>query len=115
MSQRFAETERTIVVNCATAGDNIIIPAPSAIQALYIDNVNFITSAAVTVTLKSGVTALSGPYAMTANQGYAMENTPALEHGILECEPGQAFVINLGGAVQVSGFVRYRILNEGQT
>lgn len=109
----FMETERTAVINISTSGDNTIIAAPGAGKRIYIDHLNLLSAGTSTVTLKNGAaTALSGAYAMTTGAGLALDNAPVLEHGILECSDNIAFIINLGSAVSMQGFVRYRIENE---
>lgn len=100
-------------INISASGDNIIIPAPTGTsEFVVIDHINLVPSSAVTLTLKSGGTNLSGGYALTANQGFVLENSYQDETGLITCAENEAFIINLGGAVQVSGFVRYRIINR---
>lgn len=108
----FNETERTAVINTASSGDNTLIAAPGAGKRLYIDFISIFPTSAVSVTLKSGSTSITGPYPLDGKQAVTFENTCELEHGILECANNEALVMNLGGAVQVGGFVRYRIMNE---
>jgi len=111
---RYSETERTAVINTATSGDNSIIAAPGSGKRLYIDFVTLLPTTAVSVTFYSGAagTALSGPLPLDAKQAMTVENASQVEHGVLECADNTAFVINLGAAVQVGGFVRYRIGGE---
>lgn len=108
----FNETERTAVIAISTAGDNTIIAAPGVGKRIYIDHINWLVGAATTLTLKNGSTPVSGAYAFTTGGGNAIDNAPVLEHGIIECSDNAAFIINLGSAVSVQGFVRYRINNE---
>jgi hypothetical protein len=49
---------------------------------------------------------------LTVGQAIVIDNGCALEHGIIECQPGQGFNLNLGQAISVVGFIRYRIINQ---
>jgi hypothetical protein len=102
---------KSAAVSCAASGDNTIIAAPGAGKQLVIDHLNFIVTSAVAVTFKSGSTSLSGAYPFDTKQAIALDNAMQAEKGVITCGVNEAFIINLGGAVQVSGFVRYRILN----
>ena len=106
------ENLNNAVVNISTSGDNEIIAAPGAGKYIAIDHINLLPTSAVTVTLYSGAagTALSGPYPFDAKQTLSLDNAMQAQKGIITCGDNKAFVINLGGAVQVAGFVRYRIV-----
>ena len=117
-------------VNISAAGDNVVItpgqgemPASWENGATYIaiDHMNLVPNTAVTVQLKNGATTdannatipqanYGGPYSLTSNQGWVLENAIQNEHGVITLAPNKSLVINLSGAVQVSGFIRYRIL-----
>lgn len=97
-------------INISSSGNNTIIAAP-ATGFIAIDHINFIPTTAVTVQLKSGSTAYGGAYPLDAKQAFVLENAINSDYGVITCVPGQAFVINLGGSVQTSGFIRYRIIN----
>lgn len=100
-------------IDISSSGDNTIITAPSGTsEYLVIDHINIVPNSAVTLTLKSGSTDLSGGYALTTNQGFVLENSYQDESGLIKCAENEAFIINLSGAVQVSGFVKYRIINR---
>jgi len=108
-------TEKRInaIINISASGDNTIIAAPSGTsEYIVIDHINLVPNSAVSVLLKSGSTSLSGTYALTSNQGFVLENSYQDEAGLITCTVNEAFVINLSGAVQVSGFVKYRIINR---
>jgi hypothetical protein len=96
-------------ISIATSGDNTIIAAPSA-GYIAIDHINFIPTTAVNVQLKDGSTAYGGAYPLDTKQAFTIENAIQSPKGVITCTPGEAFVMNLGSAVQVSGFVRYRIV-----
>ncbi len=99
-------------INISTAGDNIIIAAPSETPATYIaiDSINLIPASAVTVQLKDGATNYGGAYPFAQNQGFVLENAMENPEGVITLSPNKAFVINLSSGVQVSGFIRYRLL-----
>ncbi len=111
MSQIWGEKLKNAVISISTSGDNTLIAAPTN-GYIVIDNINFVPSSAVNVKFISGSTDLSGTYPLTANQGFTQENTSLNEDGVITCAVGEAFKINLSGAVQVSGFIRYRIRQE---
>ena len=100
-------------IDISTSGDNTIIAAPAGTsEYLAIDHINFVPNSAITIILKSGSTSLSGAYSITANQGFVLENSYSDPDGLITCAKGEAFIINLSGAVQVSGFIKYRIINR---
>jgi len=107
----FSENLKKADINISSSGDNTIIAAPSN-GYIAIDHINFIPTSAVTLQLKDGSTAYGGAYPLDAKQAVALENAMRNEKGVITLSPKTAFVINLGGAVQVSGFVRYRIIGE---
>jgi len=108
----YAENLLKADISTASSGDNTVIAAPTAPAYIAIDHINFIPTTAVTVQLKSGTTAYGGAYPLDAKQAFTIENAFHSHRGVITCAPGEAFVINLGGAVQTSGFVRYRIMNQ---
>jgi hypothetical protein len=112
MAQIYDETLRNLPVSISTSGDNTIIAAPGVGKRLAIDHLNYMPASAVNVTLKSGSNSLSGAYPLTTSQGSVFENVMANDHGVIECNDNEAFIINLSGAVQLSGFVKYRIIGE---
>lgn len=97
------ESSLRAVINIAAAGDNTIVAAPGANFIIKIVKLLFVCTAAVAVTLKSGANNLTGAMSFSVNGGlgYDGDFTP------LEMNANEAFIINLGGAVQVSGFVLY--------
>jgi hypothetical protein len=107
----FNENSKNTPISISSSGDNTIISTPTK-GFIVIDNLNFVPSSPVNVTLKAGSRSLSGAYPLTANQGWTQDNTMGKSVGILRCLPGEAFVINLSGAVACAGFVDYRIIGE---
>lgn len=109
----FCEDVKHAVISISSSGDNTIVAAPSGTsEFLAIDHINLVPNSAVTMTLYSGGTALSGTYSLTANQGFTIENNGQFPNGILKLGANEALIINLGSAVQCSGFVKYRIINR---
>ena len=107
----YGEKLKNVAISIASGGNNTIIAAPAQ-GYIAIDNINFVPAGVVSVKLVSGTTDLSGVYSLTANQGYTQDNTFGNQDGVITCLPGEAFIINLSGAVQCSGFCRYRIIGE---
>ena len=92
-------------INIATAADHTIIAAVSG-KKIIITSLLFTAGGDVNITLKDGTTALTGamdfggtsePRGMVSN----FSDCP------LELTPGNAFVITLSAAIQVSGLVCY--------
>ncbi len=96
-------------INIATSGNNTVISAPTS-GYIAIDHINFVPASAVDVQLKTGTTNYGGAYSLADKQAFTIENAINNDKGIITCGSGEAFVINLSGAVQVSGFIRYRIV-----
>ena len=96
-------------INIATSGDNTIIAAPTT-GYIAIDHINLLPTSAVSVQFKTGSTAYGGAYPLDTKQSLVLDNAMQHDHGVITCGNAQAFIINLGGAVQVGGFVRYRIV-----
>jgi hypothetical protein len=112
MSVQFPETTRKADINFNASGDNTIIAAAPAGKRIRIDHINFMPAAATNIQLKDGATPYGGAYPMLASTLAFMENTTLDQHGLIELSDGQAFVMNSSVATQVSGFVKYRLLNE---
>lgn len=110
MPGNFDEREKKVDINIATSGDNTLIPAPGVGSYIAIDFISFIPTTAVAVQFKDGVTNYGGPLPLAAQQALTWENSEAMECGIITCSDNTAFVMNLGGNVQVGGLIRYRIV-----
>jgi len=107
----FSENLKMASISISTSGDNTIISAPAS-GYIAIDHINFIPTTAVNVQMKDGSTAYGGAYPLDAKQAFVLENAMRSEKGVITLTPKTAFVINLSGATQVSGFIRYRIIGE---
>lgn len=108
---QFNEKQQNVAVDIASSGVNEIIAAPSQ-GYLAIDHINLLPTSAVTVKFKNGSTEQTGPYPLDGKQAMTVENPSNWQDGVITCLPGEAFNINLGGAVQVGGMVRYRIIGN---
>lgn len=97
-------------IDIASSGANTLIAAPTT-GYIVIDFITLLPTTGVTVTLKHGSTAFTGPLPLDTKQPFTFENAIHSDQGILTCLPGEAFVITLGSAVQCGGFIRYRIIN----
>ncbi len=109
MSTLYNENLRKADININTSGNNTIIAAPTKPgNYLAIDFVSLIPTTAATLQFKSDSTNYGGPLPLDAKQALTWENAIGNEHGIITCDPNQAFVINLDGNVQVGGMLKYR-------
>lgn len=99
-------------INTASSGDNTIIAAPGLGKRIAIDFITLLPTTAVSVQMKDGSTAYGGPLPLDIKQPFTFENAIHDPEGVINCSDNAAFVINLGGAVQVGGFVKYRIINS---
>lgn len=90
-------------IDIAAGGVNTIIAAPGAGLRIKIVKLVFLCTGAVAITLRTGATDITGAMSFAANGG------AALDHDFFPLVLGanEAFVMFLGGAVQVSGYVMY--------
>lgn len=94
-----------IAINISAAGNNTVIAAPAAGLRIRIVNMFYVCTGAVTVTLYSGANAITGTMSFAANSGMGFNG----DSNPLQMNTAEAFIMNLGGNVQVSGFVLYYI------
>lgn len=94
-------------IDISSSGDNTIVSA-DATRKIKVLSYSFVCGGTVNVRWKSGAgTNLSGAMSFIANTGMtAGPGTPAGGH-LLETAANQALVMNLSGAVQVSGHLSY--------
>ena len=111
MPTHLSEDLRNAIISISSSGDNTVIAAPTD-GFIAIDHINLVNNSAVDVTFKSNTTALSGTYPLAEKQPITLENTMHNFKGVITCARNEAFVINLGSGVQVSGFVRYRVVGN---
>lgn len=111
MSSIFYEKQLNVVIDISNSGDNTIISAPTN-GFIAIDHINFIPTSAVGVKFIKGTTDLSGTYPLDAKQALTLENPSDWGRGLQNTDAGEDFIINLDSAVQVSGFIRYRLIGQ---
>jgi hypothetical protein len=112
-NMQFSDKQYTAAISCASAGNNTLIAAPSA-GRITVDHIHAIPEAATTITLKSGSTALTGVENYDPQQAFTLESTDSesSQEGIFTCGFKEALVLTLGSAVNVRGYVKYRILDS---
>lgn len=103
----------TVAVDTSTSGDNTIIADPGDGKFIAID---FLTlnpnGGGQTLLFKNCVPSGSNlTFTLDDNQPLTFENTTHHMRGILTVNASTAFVLNLGSATQVTGFIRYRIVD----
>jgi type 1 fimbria pilin len=100
-------------IDTTTSGDNTIVTAVPG-RKIRLINYTAIATGAVAIRWKSGAsTNLSGAMSLAANGGAAPSGSgqsPAGFIGLLETNSGDALVLNLGAAVQVSGHLTYQVI-----
>ena len=113
MANAFFEEQLKADINYATSGDQTIITIPSlpASCHLAIDFIMFVVAGATNIQFKDGTTSYGGLLYLAQNQAIVLENTYAGTQGVITLTKGGNFVINSSASVQVSGFVRYRLLD----
>lgn len=100
------------LIDTAVSGDNTIVAAAPGRKIRVIAYLA-IAGGDVSIRWKSGSTSLSGAMALAANGGAAPAGageSPSGYIGLMETAPGQALVLNLSGAVQVSGHLTYQLI-----
>ena len=96
------------ILSAALAGSNDLVAAvPGYKIAIYAWS--FIAAGAVAITWKSGATSLSGAMNYGINGG-EIRDVRADGEPWYQTATGEALVLSLGGAVQVSGTIYYRLI-----
>jgi hypothetical protein len=114
MSNIFYEGQLKADINFATSGNHTIISIPAGAPAqttIAIDFIMFVVAGATNIQFVDGSTNYGGALPLTTNQALVLENVYAETGGVITCSANNNFVINSSASVQVSGFVRYRLLN----
>lgn len=93
-----------VAINIAASTASIIVAGAQTIRIFHYD---LVVNNNVTLTLKDGAVALSGPYQFTAGAGMAYDAPGGIYPIVLTT--GSDFGIDLSGAVQVSGFIQYTL------
>jgi len=90
----------------SASGDNTILTAPTGTN-MMVHALALVPSADVTLKIKCG-TRIVAELDLKAFQPYSMDDTPGMDgQGFYECKTGEAFIINLSGAVSTTGQVNY--------
>jgi hypothetical protein len=96
-----------VVNNSGAAGDTTVI-TPGAGQKVRVHGYAIQAAGNTNVTFKSGTNALTGPLSASgSSSGIVSGYNP---DGWFVGAPGEAFIVNSSGAVQVSGHVEYSLL-----
>lgn len=90
-------------INIAANGVNTIIAAPGAGLRIKIVKMFFVCTGAVAITFRSDANDLTGAMSFAANGGLGLDT----DIYPMEMNANEAFIMFLGGAVQVSGRVLY--------
>lgn len=122
----YIETYRKQDISISSSGDNIVItPGSGEMPAgwdnsgtyIAIDSINLVVNGNTTLQFKNGKSSgeggqsnYGGQYTLVQSGALVLENVSRNEHGIITLNPNKSFVINLGSGVQVSGFIRYRLV-----
>lgn len=92
-------------INTASSGDNTIVAAVSG-ESVRVWKIWFWVNGTVSVTIKDGAgTNLTGAMAMVAQNEFVRNLDETIPWFVTTA--GNAFIINLNGAVQISGRVYY--------
>lgn len=96
---------QTAVVNTAASGNNTIVAAQAAGIKIRVVGFFLVAAGAVVVNLQSGAggATLTGP--MSAVAGVQLSAGPSM--GLFDTAAATLLNLNLGAAVQVSGFVNW--------
>lgn len=92
-------------IDAAASGANAVIAAVSG-KSIRVMCYTVIAAADITITWKSGTTAISGAMDLPAKGGAS----PASPLGMMRTAEGEALNLTLSGAVQVSGHVGYILI-----
>lgn len=105
---RAARRVQRIKIDAASSGDNTIVTVVAGTR-IIVTSVVLVAAAAVSVKWKSGSTDLSGAMPFAANGGYALSGNredPVLSTAVQD----EDLILNLSGAVQVSGHINYIVI-----
>lgn len=99
-------------VSFSASGDNTVIAGVPG-KRIAIDFILFRTEGATTIQMKDGAASnYGGAFQCDRHDGMTLENTIRNHDGIVTLSTGNDFIINSTVGVQISGFVRYRFLDN---
>lgn len=104
-----------IVINAATAGDNIIIPALAGEKQVFEMVIWNVAQQTIRFT-QGGATApnvqtLLQLTQFSATTGFTLGFNGSFDQAHFDLDNGQPLVMNLSAGTQVDGFIRYRVRN----
>lgn len=92
-------------INDSASGDNTIVAAVTG-KKIKVYAICIVSSGTVAVKFKDGAgTDITGPMALTAQVGFSFAVAPPAF--LLSTSAGNAFIMNLGSAVEVDGWIAY--------
>ena len=96
-----------VALNVSSSGNNTVVAAVAGKQIVLLAG-DLVCAGAVTITWESGGgSILDGPKAFAANGGQLY---PFDENGHFASVSGESLLLNLNGAVQVGGRVKYALV-----
>ena len=100
---QFSEVQFT-PVNTAASGNTTLVPAQAAGVKIRVVAFGIVAAGAVVANIQSGAggTSLTGPMTMATGIQIGGDFSPT---GLFETAPATLLNLNLGGAVQVSGWI----------
>lgn len=98
-------------INQSASGDTTVITGVAG-KRIAVDFLIFRVEGTTTTQLKDGSTAYGGPHSWANAEGMTIENTIRNHDGVITLSAGQSLVLNSSAAVQISGWVRYRMLDN---
>lgn len=96
---------RQAIIDVATVDDHVIVAAVPG-KSIRVISIFFTCAGAATLTWLSGSTAITGAMDFEGLGGMALTT----EDGIMWTNPGEALVLDLDDAVQVSGAITYIVI-----
>lgn len=97
-------------INISASGDQGVISAVNG-SSYKIYGLFLVAAGSVSATIKNGSTVLTGPIPLQTSAQFSFPLN--VEVPYLSVDSGNALVINLSGAVQVSGIVYYQTIVVG--
>lgn len=106
----FSDKQYSVAIDFNSSGDNTLIAAPSA-GRIVVDHIHFIPQAATVLKLIHGSTDFEGAENFDPQQAKTIENLTGNYEGIYTCGYKEALILNSSQAVEVQGYVKYRIID----
>lgn len=97
-------------INQSASGDTTVIEAVSG-KRIAIDHINLLVGGATNIQFKQNATNYGGAYPFSSGGGTVLDNNTRHYEGLITTDTGEPFVISSSNAVQVSGFIKYRLID----